>query len=291
MGYRRWGSWVSIGALSLLGAGAVVLSVAAGPVTRPLEARTAGTVTAATAGGTDPTTTSSAPVTAATSTTAPGPAPATAAADGVSAPAFGLPTVPVGGSVAGLSCASASFCMAAGSLEGGPGGTEALLEAWDGSSWSALPSPVVGDGTWNALNGVSCPSASFCVAVGSAESGIGALVETWDGTRWTVAQSPAVGTSVLRAVSCPSASFCAAVGDTEGGPGGTEAVTELWDGSAWSAPPTPPVAGGRWNSLSALTCTSPAACAATGTYQSDQGDAPLAESWDGRSWSVVSPPG
>jgi hypothetical protein len=152
-----------------------------------------------------------------------------------------------------------------------------------------LQSPVVGDGTWNALDGVSCPSAAFCVAVGSDESGSGALVETWNGTSWSVTQSPPVGTSVLRAVACPSATFCAAVGDTEGGTGGTEAVTELWDGTTWSAPPAPLVEGGRWNSLSAVTCSAASACSATGTYQSDQGDTPLAESWDGTSWSVVTP--
>ena len=323
--------------MALLGLAALSWSVATAPGPRPLHARPAGTVAAA--GG------------AATITTgAPGPSSTTTSTttSGTAAPAWQPPPtvpapVPGTGSVGATSCPSATFCMAVGSVEGGPGGTNALLDAWDGTTWSVLPSPVVNGGTWNSLssvscpsatfcmavgslqgqsegtgalfeawegtawsvlpspdvnggtwnslNGVSCPSPTFCVAVGSAQAGIGALVESWDGRGWSVVPSPPVGTSVLRAVACTSASFCAAVGDTEGGPGGTEAVTEVFDGTRWTAPAAPAVgggAGGVWNSLSAVTCTSASSCQATGTYQPS---GTLVEHWDGTTWSVVVPAG
>ena len=302
MRYRRWGSWASIGVLTFLGLGAVVWSVTAGPPTRALQARTAGTVAAADSGaGSAPdatTSTSAAPTTPSPTDTAPATtttaAPATAPARALEPPAV-APPVPGTGSVSQVSCASSSFCMAVGSLEGGPGGTEALIDAWDGTAWSVLPSPTVAGGTWNSLSGVSCPSPSFCVAVGSFEGppgGIESLVEAWDGSAWSVTQGAVLNGgnwNRLNAVACTSASFCAAVGDAEGGPGGTEAVAELFDGTAWSASTMPLVDGGRWNSLSAVHCAAPGACAATGTYQSDQGDAALGEHWDGTSWSVDIP--
>ena len=42
----------------------------------------------------------------------------------------------------------------------GAGGT--LVESWNGTSWSVVPSPGSGD----ALNWVSCASASACMAAG-----------------------------------------------------------------------------------------------------------------------------
>jgi hypothetical protein len=63
----------------------------------------------------------------------------------------------------GVSCASGTSCIAVGVASTSV--SDILIEAWNGSSWSAVPSP----GTENIdafLNGVSCTSASMCMAAG-----------------------------------------------------------------------------------------------------------------------------
>jgi hypothetical protein len=64
--------------------------------------------------------------------------------------------------------------------------------------------------------GVSCASATFCIAVGDATGSAGQvpLAVAWDGTSWTIQQIPSpAGGGVLDGVSCTSASACVAVGN------------------------------------------------------------------------------
>jgi hypothetical protein len=105
----------------------------------------------------------------------------------------------------GVSCPSASFCVALdGTTHPGNGGNRYI---WNGSAWSApamIDSPCVLTGTCT-LGGISCPNASFCVAVDSAGY---ALI--YDGSTWSYSQIDNSGTA-LTGVSCPSTSFCVAV--------------------------------------------------------------------------------
>ena len=75
------------------------------------------------------------------------------------------------------------------------------------------------------FGGVSCPSASFCIAVDD-----GGDAFTYDGSSWS-APDGIFSSGGLMSVSCPSVSFCVAVGDF--GEGGA-ALT--YNGSSWSAP-------------------------------------------------------
>ena len=90
-------------------------------------------------------------------------------------------TPPLGGTALfdGVSCVSPSFCLAVGSrlrrLV-----SHTLVERWDGSRWSVVPTSDPADEHSN-LRGVSCASPSFCVAVGShfTATGAHALIESW----------------------------------------------------------------------------------------------------------------
>ncbi|MBV9607249.1 MAG: hypothetical protein JO027_19190 [Solirubrobacterales bacterium] len=93
---------------------------------------------------------------------------------------------------------------------------------------------------------ISCPSASFCAAVGTA-----GFVYTFNGTTWGTPTQPDPNGNSLSAVSCPSASFCVAV-DNLGG-----AIT--FNGSTWSAPTRADTTG---NGLNAVSCTSSSFCVA-----------------------------
>ena len=79
-------------------------------------------------------------------------------------------TVP-GGRIESVSCSSASACTAVGSDLEADGLNVTLAERWNGKSWKRQPTPNPAEDTGPdvrpKLLGVSCPAASFCLAVGT----------------------------------------------------------------------------------------------------------------------------
>jgi hypothetical protein len=67
----------------------------------------------------------------------------------------------------GVSCATADSCTAAGYylVPGAKVVQPTLIESWDGTAWSVVPSPNPPK-SFNSLNGVSCLSATVCMAAG-----------------------------------------------------------------------------------------------------------------------------
>ena len=63
-----------------------------------------------------------------------------------------------------VSCASSRSCMAVGSYI--DLGMTTLVESWNGTKWSIVPSPSNPDSHLAFLNGVSCTSSTSCIAVG-----------------------------------------------------------------------------------------------------------------------------
>jgi len=123
----------------------------------------------------------------------------------------------------------------------------------------ALPAPGLAANAWsgptaidrsNPPENVSCPTATFCAAVGA-----GGFGQTFNGTSWgaptNIDPSGNPSGHTLTSVSCPSASFCAAV-DQAG-----NALT--FNGSSWSAPVAVDTTR---NSLSAVSCASASFCVA-----------------------------
>jgi hypothetical protein len=194
-------------------------------------------------------------------------------------------------SLAGVSCASAAACTAVGSTTNSSGVSATLIESWNGTSWSVMPSPNPGTGG-DALQGVSCISAAACTAVGSsAPSGaVGrTLIESWNGTRWSVVPSPRPGSlDELDGVSCTSAAACTAVGYYRSSGGPVRTLIESWNGTRWSVLPSPNPGGS--DVLFGVSCASAAACTAVGYYLLSGSQKSLIESWNGTSWSVVPSP-
>jgi len=91
-----------------------------------------------------------------------------------------------------VTCASASDCWAVGDQSSCGGCAQTLIEQWDGTSWSIVPSPNTG--VADLLYGVTCASASDCWAVGVYTSGASllplTLIEQWNGTSWSIVSSP-----------------------------------------------------------------------------------------------------
>ncbi len=127
-----------------------------------------------------------------------------------------------------VSCPSASSCVAVGTLVDPAGTHEVFIEDLANGTWSMVPGPGPSP-TTNSLGGVSCPSATSCVAVGfyaTAKTGQ-ALIETLSGGTWAVTPSPDQGTGYnqLNGVSCAGVGACVAVGYYSGA-GGARALIE-----------------------------------------------------------------
>ncbi len=72
--------------------------------------------------------------------------------------------------LASVQCLSAAACTAVGgSTNSGSGNPATLIESWNGTKWSVVPSPSPGPGS--ILEGVSCATAAACTAVGMKAGG------------------------------------------------------------------------------------------------------------------------
>jgi len=194
--------------------------------------------------------------------------------------------------------------MAVGPYSGSSGYSQTLVEEWSGSGWTIVPSPDTSSTDSDVLDGVSCVSATFCMAVGAAAPVQWAgdlrysgqtLIEEWDGSSWTIISSPDISSTdgdILTGVSCVSASFCVAVGTDFGASGVTQTLIERWDGAGWGIVTSPDTSSADDDSLNGVSCAATSFCMAVGDYQSlaTGGQATLTEKWDGSAWTIVPSP-
>jgi hypothetical protein len=176
----------------------------------------------------------------------------------------------------------------------GTHGAHTLVEHWDGSSWSVVPSP--GPDNRSVLHGVTAVAADDVWAVGyygpTAGGVMHTLVEHWDGTAWSVVPSPEIDSSMLLGVAAVAADDVWAVGyygPTAGGVRHT--LVEHWDGTSWAivSTPTPGVS----SNLYGITAVAADDVWAVGFYRPEPGEGPtqtLVEHWDGSSWTTVPSP-
>ncbi len=186
-------------------------------------------------------------------------------------------------SLSAVSCTSATRCVAVGAVTKGSRDLS-FAERWDGHHWSLLTPPSPPKGTRSEFNGVSCTSATRCVAVGDSTKGsqTSALAEVWNGSKWAVQQTPdrpQGKDSQLDSVSCTSASACMAGGD---------GLAERWNGKKWSLETIPSPHGGT--DLVGVSCVRAGVCYGVGFFFIDGVENSTAEFWNGSSWSVAAVP-
>lgn len=176
----------------------------------------------------------------------------------------------------GVSCTSAKSCIAVGdTAPNGSSFPRALIERWNGRTWSRMRAAATSPLETVFLNAVSCARGS-CIAVGS--DGSQQLIERWNGDRWSIQPAPPGSPAAeLNGVSCVSSTDCAAVG---GRSNSHQPLAERWNGNSWSDEGTPTVSGASL--LWAVACPSAAECVAVGT----RGGLPLLERWNGARWSA-----
>ena len=186
-----------------------------------------------------------------------------------------------------VQCPSAGNCWAVGNAGPAPQmsnflpvfpgalGNQGLIEHWDGSVWSIVPSVTEPAPSGGYLSGLGCVSASDCWASGATTNGSGTasgmLMEHWDGSTWTDASASVPGSTspgILAGISCLSSTQCWAAGSTgsfnNGGPGAQlQSVVEYWNGSSWSVQPSPQVTALSF--LNSVACLPSVGCLADGS--------------------------
>ncbi len=175
----------------------------------------------------------------------------------------------------GVSCSTASFCMAVGA---DPNGNVAFL--YNGSSWTQVSFP---NSTYTSMpDSISCTSSSFCMAIGGDS---GAMAFLYNGSSWKEESLPSgiIGSSHSNDISCASPTFCMAVWvSTSGSTGITTAAVLSYNGSTWKQVSFP-----SGVSLYSISCVSSSFCMAAGDNSSN---GTVVLSYNGSTWKQVSLP-
>ncbi len=177
-------------------------------------------------------------------------------------------------------------------LSGSTSQEDTLVEHWNGSTWSIIPSPNAGSA--NRLSAVSAIAANNIWAVGNFTIGgvSRTLIERWNGSSWAIVFSPNDGNAdnVLTGVSAISGSDAWAVGYVSIN-SMLRTLTMHWNGTVWSI-----VASANSSTstsqLSAVKAVSSSDVWAAGSYFSTSLHIvqTLVLHWDGTVWSIVASP-
>jgi hypothetical protein len=163
-------------------------------------------------------------------------------------------------------------------------GFQTLIEHWNGTQWSVVPSPDPGaPGTNNTLTGLAVTSTSNAWAVGtSSTTADHTLILQWNGTHWSVVTSPTPdGNDQLRSASATSTSNAWAVGASSDG---SKTVILHWNGTSWKQVASPsPTADNGLLGVAATSASNAWSVGFTGTST-------LILAWNGQKWAKIPSP-
>ncbi len=168
---------------------------------------------------------------------------------------------------------------------------------WDGTTWSAVASPSVGqypsdsytsvaaiasDNVW--VSGYSCGVAPSCTT----------LIMRWDGTQFNIVPSPNLSSvsNYLSDIAAISANDIWAVGKIRTATNTYSPLTLHWDGTSWNIVATPDL-GSQSASLTTVAGVRANDLWAVGNYNSTSSGYvthPIALHWNGTAWSIVAMP-
>lgn len=170
-----------------------------------------------------------------------------------------------------------------------------LIEHWDGTSWSIIPSPNP-SALENILYSVAAISVDDAWAVGGdGTSSIcpnSALTLHWDGHQWTTVCSAIVtnDSGDLQSVAAVSSTDMWAVGSwvLPNSGGRFQILIEHWNGSQWTISPTPTTNTSQ--SLSGVAVAGASNVWAAGDTSASLQTLALFEQWNGSQWAFVPGP-
>jgi hypothetical protein len=191
-----------------------------------------------------------------------------------------------------VDCTSGTQCMSVGSYYTSKGHEYLFSETLSGTTWTLKSMPHPSGATMNQLNGVSCASATDCVAVGYYLSpSYTGLAEYWNGTKWAIEATPlnsGESGAYFGGVSCTSATSCFATGDDtdSNDVSKVHTLSEFWNGSTWAEQTTPAYTKERATGLSGGVSCTPGYCTAVGFQMQSGPTKTLAEHWKQTFWEV-----
>jgi hypothetical protein len=202
------------------------------------------------------------------------------------------------GSMFGVSCVSASNCVAVGEDWAN---SHPVVERWNGARWTATSLPLPSSTDTAVLGEVSCISANSCIAVGNYSANYlnaatyQMLAESWNGRSWTRLRLPDPSGGYgydLGSPSCATAGRCVLTGVYILHSGRTAAFAEVLSGGTWKVYKLPGLADSAYNSvIEQVTCMSATNCLAVGSDGNSKtplgapANTAVAESWNGKKWS------
>lgn len=167
----------------------------------------------------------------------------------------------------------------------------ALLDYWNGTSWTESSANIVGESS-NSLNGIAAISPTDIWAVGNyfRAKHVGgsinrSLAQHWNGTNWTIVPTANNPTnSQLNAISAISTNDIWAVGWTSDN---NQAMAQRWDGTQWSFVQIPHIERSQLFGVEAI---SPNDVWAVGKSGWEDDPHTLILHWNGADWSIVPDP-
>ena len=185
--------------------------------------------------------------------------------------------------------------MAVGNYTSASGHNVPFAARWHDGRWKLVSTPAVPRQRFTEFQGISCPTATRCVAVGNTEDNTRnkyyyAFAETWNGGKWHVSALRRSSSAFVGA-SCPARSRCFASGYTFPGRS-TFAIPliETWNGRSWATQHAvqtiAPYSGGY---LEHVSCVTQSDCEAVGARfdpSVNNRQQTLAEMWNGQHWTL-----
>lgn len=197
--------------------------------------------------------------------------------------------------LAGVACYNPRNCMAVGNYTSASGRHLPFAARWHDHRWKLLATPAVRRQRLTVFQGISCPTARRCMAVGvtvdkSRNRYFHAFAEVWSGGKWRVStrrRSP----SVFQGASCPAWNRCYAAGYFfPSGASYAHPLIEAWNGRTWKTQhPARTPAPNSGDVLQHVSCVARSHCEAVGfSFQPGVGSSEqtLAEMWNGQQWTV-----
>jgi hypothetical protein len=146
----------------------------------------------------------------------------------------------------GVAAVSEDTVWATGQFITSTGGTQALIEHWNGHTWNTVSIPIPAGALSSQLASITVISPRNIWAAGSFISpsldNVETLIEHWNGSTWQIVPSPSpVGalSSFFNGISAASKDDAWAVGITEDSSGIVHPLIEHWNGSTWRIVPSP----------------------------------------------------
>ncbi len=216
-----------------------------------------------------------------------------------------------------VACPSVQNCVAVGdyipSDSGGTdGSSKALAETLSDGTWTPTAVPVnlpdPSQVTYLNLDGVACPAAGACVAIGFYDDNQGIekpVTATLSGGTWTSAIPPLPGnanqkSALLSQVACPARGTCVATGWYTDQNGDTQGLIETLTGGTWTADQAPLPAGAVPQKASSselatglyeVKCPAVGNCVAAGNYTGQNGSSQgLIDTLSDGTWTATRAP-